>query len=180
MHISQVSPLLMLRLVAGSLVILMATAGCGGGGPDLERTITGAGAIRPAPFSLPGQLLGLQVAQEDIADQIQESRRPYLNNVGLFSLRENDLVRATFQVSRFNDLARPNSAEFRNAIVQQVSARRPLQMSIGEQLIYATLENEQQIFLWFRDDWFYVLTVHGEYEFPITLLRRLVELEKHL
>jgi hypothetical protein len=43
--------------------------------------------------------------------------------------------------------------------------------------VYLTTGNDQNIFMWFADRGFFVLSVRDDYEFPRTLLRRLVEME---
>lgn len=158
--------------IAAALVV-MATA-CGTGASNVVGVVTGGGQVQARKISLPSQILGLQVKTEDVSKQLNVAKRPYIKNVGLFSLREGDLVRSTFQISHFNDLARPDSSEFRSSIIGLLGASRPQRILVGDVLVYITSGNEQHIFAWFEDEAFYVLTVHQEYEFPRTLLRRMI------
>lgn len=157
--------------------ISLAALALGACGTDSGARAAPGGDSGDAKARLPNQVLGLAVQQEDVTQQVEELKRPYISSVGLFSLRENDLVRATLQISRFNSLARPEDSEFRNEIINKMGSRRPLRTVMGKATVYATAGTEQNIFLWFTDKGFFVLTTHREYEFPRTLLRRMTELE---
>lgn len=161
--------------VAASIAVLTMVA-CGG-----KRGVEAASPkVETAGISLPRQLLGLQVGAEDVSKKLALAKRPYIDSVGLFSFRENDLVRATFQVSRFNRLANPGSSSFRSSIIGLVGSSQPQQVRVGDTIVYVTTGNEQNIYVWFEGRGFFVLTSHREYEFPRTLLRRLLELNQKL
>lgn len=162
------------RLIAAAL--LFVASGCGEGTSNVVGVVTGGGQVQTPKIRLPSQILGLHVKPEDVSKQLDAAKRPYLKNVGLFSLREGDLVRSTFQISHFNALARPDSAEFRSSIIGLLGSTRPQRILVGDVLVYITSGNEQHIFAWYEEEAFYVLTVHKEYEFPRTLLRRMIVL----
>lgn len=163
-----------LRLSAAG-VALLATASCGG-----AATKARPGTVTTAGVTLPSQILGLHLRAEDVSKGLAETRRPFLSNLGLFSLREGELVRATLQVSRFNRLARPKDPDFRASIIELLGSRRPLPVRVGDDTVYVTTGTEQSIFAWFDGRGFFVLTTHRDYEFPRTLLRRLLSYEQEL
>lgn len=162
---------------AAACLLLVALGACGG--DDQSEQVSAAASpaeVEAAGVRLPNVLLGLEVRVEDVSKQFQETKRPWIDNLGLFSLRENDLVRATLQVSRFNRAADPGSKEFRSAIIDNLGTVRPQEMRIGNTSAFLTTGNDQSIFVWFEGRGFFVLTTHRDYEFPRLLLRRLVEL----
>lgn len=164
--------------VLSIVLVFVVLAGCGGDeGSDVVGAVTGGGKVQERTVTIPSQVLGLRVQAEDISKQLKSTKRPYLDNVGLFSLREKDLVRATYQISRFNDLARPDDSTFRNSIIGLLGSSKPQKIRVGDDEVYITTGNEQSIFVWFRGKGFFVLTTHQQYEFPRTLLRRMLELE---
>lgn len=136
--------------------------------------------VEAAGISLPGQIIGLQLREENVDEKLEEVDRAYLDSVGLFSLRENDLLRATLQVGRLNALAEPNSASFRNQIIDLLGSTRPTPIQVNGQIVYLTTGNEQSIFAWFEGRGFFVLNVHREYPFPRTLLRQILSLKQDL
>lgn len=159
----------------GFLLVALFATGCGN--DDLAGAVTGAPEPTSPRIGIPALILGLTVQQEDISGQIEQVDRSYLDSVGMFSLRENDLLRATLQIGRFNALARPRSDNFRNSIVGLLGSSKPLELRLGSTLVYSTSGNEQNVYLWFNDDGMFVLSVHRDYEFPRTLLRRIVDLD---
>jgi hypothetical protein len=161
-------------------VLCLSTSACGKGGPDIVGSVTGAGKVKAVDVIIPSQVLGLEVKAEDISKEVKQARRPYIDSVGLFSLREADLVRATFQISRFNALAKPQDPTFRSSIIGLLGSSKPVRLKVSGETVYATTGTEQSIFVWFKGRAFFVLTAHRQYEFPRTLLRRMVEVEKGL
>lgn len=161
--------------VALALMVMVSCDSAGGPVAVPER-----GTVAVAGVALPSQLLGLQVQVEDVSKLLDRAQRPYIERVGLFSFRENDLVRATFQVSKFRTIADSDNLGFRSQIINLLGSAEPQPVRIGETIVYSTIGNEQQIFAWFEQGGFFVLTTHRDYEFPRTLLRRLVSLEKKL
>lgn len=147
---------------------------CEGG---VRSTITGTGPVEAPKIQIPDQVMGLVVQQEPVASDVEEVERPYLDAVSIFSLREEDLLRASFQISRFNRIARPKSSAFRRLVTAQLGGSVPEELQVGEVTVYSTSGNEQRVYAWIEDRGFFVLQVHQDFEFPRTLLRRLVDLE---
>jgi hypothetical protein len=143
------------------------------GSDDRPRTI--GPNVSTGGVILPGQLLGLQVKPEDVSKQFEKTKRSYIASLGLFSLRENDLIRATLQVSRFNRLANPKDSQFRSLIIGRLGTTKPETLRIDNFDVYATSGTDQNIYAWFEGRGFFVLTTHRDYEFPRTLLRRIIE-----
>ena len=138
------------------------------------------GGARPAVLELPAQLVGLSVVPEDVGSNLETIDRPYVDSVAVFSMRDGDLLKATLQVARFNRLARPGDASFRNSIVSTIGGRRPVAFRVADTIVHSTAASEQNLFAWFAEDGFFVLSVQKDFEFPRTLLRRLVELNLEL
>jgi hypothetical protein len=143
---------------------------------EAARTVRGTGEVQAPVVKVPNQILGLRVAPEDVSKQVKNLKRPYLDSVGLFSLREGDLLRATLQISRFNGLAKPNSPQFRASVIGLTGASRAQELRVGDIIVYSTTGSEQNVFIWFKERGLFVLSVHRDYEFPRTLLRRAVDL----
>jgi hypothetical protein len=129
-----------------------------------------------AVVSLPSQILGLKVVEENVAGEIRGVNETYLDSVGLFSFREaDDLLRATVQVGRFNEVAEQQRSRFRDAIIAQLGSTVPVQLHVGDRDVWLTSGTDQSIFSWFDTKGFYVLSVRSDYQFPRSLLRRLLE-----
>lgn len=141
---------------------------------------SGGSEVATGGVQLPRQILGLQVAAEDVAKEFEKTKLSYVDSVGLFSMRENDLVRATLQVSRFNRLANPDSQSFRGLIINRLGTARAEILQVGNTDVYVTSGTDQQIFAWFEGRGFYILTTHRDYEFPRTLVRRVIDTKQKL
>lgn len=154
--------------------LLMLCLGCGSGAQSLAAD---QGNLK---INLPSQILGLRVQLEQPAKGLEDVDRPYFNALALFSLRENALLRASLEIGRFNSLARPNSAGFRNQILGKIGSREPRSMRVGDETVYVTAGNEQAIFVWFDGHGAFVLITHQDFVFPRTLLRRIIDLNLEL
>jgi hypothetical protein len=156
-------------LAACALLVLLPA--CGESSEAVARRPPGKAVV-----SLPSQILGLKVVEENVASEIRGVSETYLDSVGLFSFREaDDLLRATLQVGRFNEVAEPQRQRFREAIIAQLGSTVPIQLRVGDRDVWLTSGTEQNIFTWFDNQGFYVLSVRSDYAFPRTLLRRLLE-----
>lgn len=164
------------RAVLIALCLGLVAGACNRGDSSAESA--GTNEVVTGGVQLPRQILGLQVAPEDVAAEFAQTKRSYVESVGLFSMRENDLVRATLQVSRFNRLASPDSPAFQTLIINRLGTQRAEILQVGNNDVYVTSGTDQQIFAWFEGRGFYILTTHRDYEFPRTLLRRVVETKK--
>lgn len=164
-----------LILVAVAASIAVTATACGGGGPTDAST-----GSDPARLNLPGQILGLQVQAEEIQAELDEVQRPYVDSVAVFSLREDELLRASLQIARFNRAARPDSSSFRGSIVSTIGGTEPQVFRMEDVDLYTTTASDQVVFTWFRDNGMFVLAVQQDFEFPRTLVRRFVERDLQL
>ncbi len=156
--------------------IVLATAACGNG-EDALAEATPAKSIRQLDASfLPGELLGLPVAQEDQAAALATAERSYVDAVGLYSLRSDELLQATLQVSRFNENADYSSGSFRRSLLAQIGGSRPKAVRMGKQTVYLTSGTKQRISIWFKEKYLFVLSTRDEYPYPRTLLREALEI----
>ena len=159
------------RLVlAGVCLGALLVAACSSGEATRER-LSSSGSVR-----LPSTLLGLRVEVEDVSSQLEDVEGSYFDAVGLYSFRrDDDLLRATLQVGRFGVIADPGDPGFRADVIGNLGSALAEEIRVGDQIIFLTTGNEQNIFAWFEDDAFLVLSIRNDYGFPRTLLRKLVE-----
>lgn len=162
-----------MRAVLGALALACAlsTVGCEGPAEDANA------ATDPARLALPQRIVGLQVGAEMVGDSLKEVQRPYVDTVAVFSLREDDLLRASLQVNRFNRAARPDDRNFRQTIIATIGGTDPVLLRVDDETVYATTAGEQTVFVWFEGNGMFVLNVQKEFAFPRTLLRRFVDLD---
>lgn len=166
-----------LTLVAGLLALAFLGTGCGEG-QSAAAEATAAKDIEQLPEDLlPSEILGLAVAREDMTETLEGAQLSYVNEVGLYSLRRDDLLQATVQVSRFNDNADAESSRFRRALLSQLGGTVPKQVNVGEETVYLTTGTKQTIAVWFRDRTMVVLAIREDYDRPRTLLREALDLE---
>lgn len=157
---------------AAVVVCLVATAACGRGGDDAaaaEVEDLGAEAV-------PAELAGLQVAPEDVS-QVQESKNAFVNGVGLYSLRAGELLQATLQISRFTDEAETHKVRFRQAVVGQIGSTTPQPFRMGDQDLYLTTGRRQNVAVWFKGKFLFVLATREEFDRPRGLLREALEID---
>jgi hypothetical protein len=126
---------------------------------------------------LPSQLLGLQVKREDIAEVLDGTKRPYLDEAGLYSLREGETLQATLQVGRFAEGVDHTRPEFRDKLLTTVGGGSIRELQLGDRQVYLTTGDRQQVALWFQDSYLMVLSTREEYETPRALLRATMELQ---
>lgn len=159
------------------IALLVAGAACGSDGEAAGEELSSPPP--PARVQLPSVLLGLRVEGADVEPRLAEAEAPYIDSVGLFTFRDedDDRLRATLQVSRFTAEANPESEAFRNSIIGRIGQTAPRRVPVGEEQIFITSGRNQNVFIWFRERGFFVLTVVREYPFPRTLLRRVIGLE---
>jgi hypothetical protein len=153
--------------------VLLVGASCSSEG---DAAATTARAPAATEVKLPSRLLGLRVVSENIKGNLGRIQQTYLQSVGLFSFRErNDLLRATLQVGRFNDVAEQDKARFRDGIIGQLGSSVPVTLKVGDRTVYLSTGSDQNIFSWFDDAGFYVLSIRSDYAFPRTMMRKLLE-----
>lgn len=145
---------------------------------DALLQATPADRIEQLPADLvPASVLGLDVRQEDMTATIGKAQRSFIDGVGMWSMRRDDLVQATLQVTRFNPNARPEDPGFRQSVVQQIGGSVAQEVRVGEETVFLTTANRQTLGVWFEDDYFFVLAVRQEFDRPRTLLREAIGLE---
>jgi hypothetical protein len=153
-----------------AVAFFLASTACGSGGADDAQ----AEAVA-ARLQLPQQIVGLTVEPEKVGAGLKRVDRPYVDTVAVFSLRDKDLLRASLQINRFNRAARPEDDNFRQTIVSTIGGSAPLELRIEKQHVYATTASDQEVYTWFDKNGMFVLAVQKDFEFPRTLLRRLIE-----
>lgn len=150
--------------------------------PACRRTSTSqVRSTDSVQIALPSVVAGLQVSQEDLSKQATALKgRTYFDGVGLYTLRENKLVKASLQVGVFNSLARPQSEQFRSQIIALMGKTTPRNMKVGEVTVFRTTGTQQVIYAWFHGRGFFILSVKQDFPFRRTLLRRLVTVSETL
>lgn len=156
------SPLLV-ALLALSAVACGAASATGTPGRQLQDIDTSV---------VPSTLNGLQVTHEDIRSTlVKGGANTYLSAAGLFSVRRQNVVQATLQISRFNSTAKPANTKFRQAILNLLGSGAPTPVTLGTDTVYLTTGNKQRVFVWFKTAYLMVLSVRDDYDQPRTLLR---------
>ncbi len=151
------------------------TAACGDN-PAVTRAE--ARSVEPLDAdALPSELLGLQVKREDIAEVLDGTKRPYLDEAGLYSLREGDTLQATLQIGRFAEGVDFTSQDFRDKLLTTVGGGSIRELRLGDRQVYLTIGDRQQVALWFEGRHLLVLSTREEYDTPRSLLRAALELQ---
>jgi hypothetical protein len=125
----------------------------------------------------PGDLLGLAIKKEDVAEPVSRVPATFIDGLALYSLRHDDLVQATLQVTRFNSRAKVASATFRQAVVNQIGSSTPRPFRLGPKTVYLTTGTKQSIAVWFSGRYMLLLASRSDYDEPRTLLRKALELQ---
>lgn len=159
----------------GGLLVVTGLAGCADD-PVAVRDAE-ARTIEPLDAGLPLFLSGLRVDEEDIAATLEAGERPYLEAMGLWSLREeDDLLQATLQIGRFSDDVDPADEEFQDRIVTNIGpGARTLRM--GEQTVHVTGGDRQTLSIWFSGEHLFILSTRDGYGGGRRLLRAVLEIE---
>ena len=164
------------RRVAGCALAAAALAGSACGSDRVDGT--SGKQIDQLPASLvPTELHGLPVAQEDMTDTVSRSEDAFIESVGLYSMRREDLLQATLQVSKFRQDAPIERAGFRTSLVNQIGGSRVQPYRMGEETVYRTTGRKQVISVWFKGDHMFVLSVRDTFETPRSLLREALEID---
>lgn len=134
--------------------------------------------IEQLPADLvPAELLGLPVVQEDMSATVASVEDAFVEAVGLYAMRRDDLLQATLQVSRFRKDAPVEEAKFRSSLVNQIGGRRVQRFRMGDETIYRTTGRKQTISMWYHGDYLFVLSARETFEAPRALLREALEIE---
>lgn len=155
-------------------MLAVLTAACGG-----EETAAPTKIELLPKDLLPASMAGLRVAPEDIEGTVKGGKRQsYLDSAGLYSFRtEDDLLQATLQVSRFDKEARFKTTEFRQSVLQQIGSTVPRPFRMEDQTVYLSTGRRQNVVIWFKGEYLFVLSTREEFAKPRTLLREAINLE---
>jgi hypothetical protein len=134
------------------------------------------GKVGTLAVSLPQEMLGLRLAPEDVSKGLSVARPSYVEALGLYSLRSDDLLQATLQVGRFRPGVDSGRASFRSAIVGRIGSSVPRAFRLGDDTVYLTAGTRQRIAVWFRGRYQYVLAVRDDFREWRTLLRQALEI----
>ena len=156
-------------------MLAVLTAACGGGDDTAAPT-----KIELLPKDLlPASMAGLRVAAEDIEGTVKGAKRQsYLDSAGLYSFRtEDDLLQATLQVSRFDETARYKDQDFRQSVLLQIGSTVPRSFRMSDQTVYLSTGRRQNVVIWFKGEYLFVLSTREEFGRPRTLLREAINLD---
>jgi hypothetical protein len=167
---------LRLRTLGVVLVAAIALAGCTRSDASVAPTPGKAVKALEIP-NLPADLLGLKLAPEDVSGELAKVPSAFIDGLSLYSLRHNDLVMATLQVSRFNDGADVKAEKFRQTVVNQIGSSAPRTVRLGGETVYLTTGTKQSIGVWFKGRYLFVLATRADYDEPRTLLRKALEIQ---
>ena len=165
-----------LSLLVALALAAAGLAGCGRSDAAVEP-VAGRSVKVLELSSLPAEILGLSVQKEDVAGSVARVSSTFIEALGLWSLRSDDLVQATLQVSRFSDGARYDEADFRQSVVNQIGSARPRTFRLGKRTVYLTTGTKQSIAVWFKGAHLFVLASRSDYDEPRTLLREVLEIK---
>ena len=165
-----------LRLFGAVVAAALALAGCARS--DASVAPTPGKAVKTLEIAnLPPDLLGLKLAPENVSDDLAKVPAAFIDALSLYSLRHNDLVMATLQVSRFNAGADVKAEKFRQTVVNQIGASAPRTVRLGNSTVYLTTGTKQSIAVWFKGRYLFVLATRADYDEPRTLLRKALEIQ---
>jgi hypothetical protein len=167
---------LRLRALGAVAVAALALAGCDRSDASVEPTPGQQVKALEVP-NLPADVLGLKLVREDVSANLAQVASAFIDALSLYSLRQEELVMATLQVSRFNTGADSGDEKFRQTVVNQIGSSAPRTVRLGKQTVYLTTGTKQSIGVWFKDRHLFVLATRGDYDAPRTLLRKALEIE---
>ena len=153
-------------------VAAVSLAGAGGNGTTVK-----ASTVQPlTTLNVPPKILGLDVVSEPI-DQLKGSKRPYVDAVGLYSLRTAALLQATLEVSRFSEDAKTTSPAFQQTVVGQIGSTVPKPFLVGGDTVWLTTGKRQSVAVWFEGRYLFILSTREDYTTPRALLRAVLEVK---
>ena len=160
--------------LAAALTPVLALAAC----TDDPATVDAAKArqIEELDVSIPLDLAGLEVVEEDISDTVADGRRPYLDAAALYSFREEDLLQATLQVGRFAEGVDYSDEEFISSIITNIGpgSRR---VRMRDKQLHVTGGDRQTLSVWFDDDKMYILSTRDGFDGGRALLREALKVQ---
>lgn len=160
---------------ARALVAVAALVTLGGCAQSSAQAVKGEEIKLLGADLVPTEVRGLTVTVEP-ADAVKGAKSAFVDAVGLYSLRSDDLLQATLQVSRFTDDAKLD-AQFRRGVVQQIGSTTPQAVRMGDKTVYLTTGKRQRVAVWFEGKYLFILGTREEYPTPRALLRDLLEIK---
>jgi hypothetical protein len=165
-----------LRLPGAVLAAALALGGCARS--EAAVTPTPGRAVKTVDIpNMPPDVLGLRLAPENVSGELARVPKAYIDALSLYSLRRDDLVMATLQVSRFNAGADVAADTFRRTVVNQIGATAPRPVRLGRDTVYLTTGTRQSIAVWFKGRYLFVLATRADYDTPRTLLRQALRIQ---
>ena len=161
-----------MRKLLAALVVVSSIAACGGGGARSAHKVATLD-----PGMLGRRVLDLDVATENVADELARKTDVYVDGLTLFSLRRQKLLMATLQVARLDDRARVRDEAFRRSFVSSLGGTEPRQVRLGTTDLWTTTGNDQELAVWFDGSYLFVLSTRKDYERPRILLRTMLEVK---
>ena len=159
----------MTRVVTVVALAFLALAGACG---SPSSTGVSGKAIKPlSAATLPATLGDLEVHAEGVQNLVASTKDTYVAAVGLYSLRQANLVKATLQVSRLTDKFDYGNAKARALLADKIGGSRSDPHRVGSDIVYLTQGLRQQISVWFRSRYLFVLSVREDYAGQRSLLR---------
>jgi hypothetical protein len=135
-------------------------------------------AIEPVAASAVPKTLGeLEVHAEDVKDTVAQAQNSYADQLSLYSLRKNNLVYATLEISRLTGKFDVKSDKQRALLADKIGGAKSEPHRIGPTVVYLTSGLRQRISVWFTGRHLFVLSTREDYDKPRTLLRDAVELK---
>ena len=171
------SPRLRLRTLGAVVAAALALAGCARSDASSVKPTPGQAVKAVEVPNLPADLLGLKLAPENVSEDLAKVPAAFIDALSLYSLRHNDLVMATLQVSRFSEGADVKAEKFRQTVVNQIGSTAPRTVRLGGETVYLTTGTKQSIGVWFKDRYLFVLATRADYDEPRTLLRKALEIK---
>jgi hypothetical protein len=158
------------------LALVPILGACGGTDPAVSRADERTVAALDAP-GVPGTLHGLTVKRENVKDAISSAKRPYLDGVVLFSLRDGDRLEATLQIGHFASDAKWHDPDFQSSLLTTMGGGSARKLQMSGQSVFLTSGDRQALAVWFKGDNLFILASREDYEFPRGLLRDAIDLE---
>ena len=138
---------------------------------------TAASDIKQLPADLlTDTYLGLRPQREDVGGSLaNQEANAYIDAVGLYSLRNDQRLEATLQISKLSSKARPKDSDFQLEVANQIGGTKAQGFVMGGHAVYRSSQRKQSLSSWFRGDYFMILSVRDTYKEPRALLRLLIE-----
>lgn len=157
------------RIAFLALLGAFLTASCGG-----TTATQGIEDVRQLKVDMAHTVLGLKVTAEDVSETLEGARPAYADALALYSFRQDELLEATLQVTRFS-----SDVEFterlRDSIINRLGGSTPQSFRAGDQIVYETTTAGQLLDVWFKDRHMFVLAVRDDFTRPASLLREALE-----